>query len=604
MSSSLWSGLTSYASGAINKAKEQLTELAAHESDSQDEGSSGDVALEQRTKEYERIIADKTQEVEELQDLLRSHITEAAASQRQSVAKMEQLEAELGQAMNGLVTLNIVVGFSDNAELQAYTEELGQRLKQAGSQVLALEAQQRTMDEQLEEHRMKEEALTDELMTNAQELQRLQDQLIELQGTTAGMSAHNSTIEAELSRLKAKEKETEACLVERTADLKDCKEELRVVKGQLKTAELQMQEHSGLKEELSQAKKHLADKGTQCEQLAAKLAALDTRLRSEVQASLEYQRRFEALEAKNHTYSEQTKTATAEAEQLRRSNVELEQRLGSAMSEIKAHTEATATFNSRIDRFDRQLSATETQLETTTGILEDREAQLNSQKSLNKQYEQEIKALLSQVSTLSTLKSSFEQDAKVSRLEAEHQAERLRLAEAEVLKYKAASNKLQELTEDFRRQLDSKDTLLDRLSTTIDETEQKLAVAEGEKAEAVARTSAQEERLKELEAEALLANRIAEEKVRQCNGIKAEAEALLQQFQADVTVTEHYVDRRVINTFLVKFFSPESSLNVKQQMLETLANILDFTKEQRQEVGLIEPEGLLSDFRQFITRED
>jgi hypothetical protein len=60
----------------------------------------------------------------------------------------------------------------------------------------------------------------------------------------------------------------------------------------------------------------------------------------------------------------------------------------------------------------------------------------------------------------------------------------------------------------------------------------------------------------------------------------------------------------VIITFLVRFVSPESSLNVKLQMLDTLANILDLTKEQRQEVALIDHEGLISDLGQLVAKED
>lgn len=603
MSGGLFSGWTSYASGAISKAKEQFKELAAEESDSQDEEAIQQ-ALINKIKDLERALNDKGLEVDELQDMLKSHISESATSQRASIAKLDNLEAQLADATENLVSLNIVVGFSDNAELQAYTTELDTRLKASEDQVNELQRLVQTQEEELEEHRVKEEALTEELLTTKEEHDKLQEVHQELQGKAENIYNLNKSLVTKLTETREQKAETDALNIDYVRELKAYKDELGVISAQLKETEQKARQVDALKDEISQLRKAQTAKDSQIEQLTAKHTALDSRLRSEVQSSLEYQRRFEALEAKNHALSEQAKTHSDEVEQARRKNEDLQSRLEATLADLKAHSEAASNLNSKVERLSRQLMAAETQLKTTNEILNEHELKDKAQTEQIQKYERDLGGLHNQVTTLTALKASFEQDAKVFKLDADRRNERLRSAEAEVTKYKEAAMKLQDLTEELRLQLDSKDALLDRLSTTIDEAELRALQAESAREAAIADLSLQSARLKDLESEAQLAYQIADEKVRQCNGIKTEAEALLAKFQSEVQVSEHYVDRRVINTFLVKFFNPSNSANVKQQMLETLANILDFTSDQREEVGLIEPEGLMSDFHQFITRED
>jgi len=41
------------------------------------------------------------------------------------------------------------------------------------------------------------------------------------------------------------------------------------------------------------------------------------------------------------------------------------------------------------------------------------------------------------------------------------------------------------------------------------------------------------------------------------------------------------VDRRMINKFLVNFVNPESTVQVKGQMLDTMSRILGFSMEEK-----------------------
>ena len=47
------------------------------------------------------------------------------------------------------------------------------------------------------------------------------------------------------------------------------------------------------------------------------------------------------------------------------------------------------------------------------------------------------------------------------------------------------------------------------------------------------------------------------------------------------------IDRRMINSFLVKYVNPNSPPQVKHQMLDAMSKILAFSMEEKQELGLL-----------------
>ena len=50
---------------------------------------------------------------------------------------------------------------------------------------------------------------------------------------------------------------------------------------------------------------------------------------------------------------------------------------------------------------------------------------------------------------------------------------------------------------------------------------------------------------------------------------------------------EYMVDRRMINKFIINFVNPDSTMAVKTQMLHTMSNILGFSMEEKQVLGLV-----------------
>ncbi|TNV74321.1 hypothetical protein FGO68_gene4570 [Halteria grandinella] len=69
--------------------------------------------------------------------------------------------------------------------------------------------------------------------------------------------------------------------------------------------------------------------------------------------------------------------------------------------------------------------------------------------------------------------------------------------------------------------------------------------------------------------------------------IKQKAQDLLEKVNQDREALEYMVDRRMINKFLVNFVNPESTPQVKGQMLDTMSRILGFSMEEKQMLGIV-----------------
>jgi|LauGreDrversion4_2_1035121.scaffolds.fasta_scaffold613618_2 hypothetical protein len=73
--------------------------------------------------------------------------------------------------------------------------------------------------------------------------------------------------------------------------------------------------------------------------------------------------------------------------------------------------------------------------------------------------------------------------------------------------------------------------------------------------------------------------------------LKRREEEMLHKMKKDSDALEFMVDRRIINKFLVNYANPNSSFEVKLQMLDTMSKILGFSHEEKQILGLIKAAG-------------
>jgi hypothetical protein len=59
------------------------------------------------------------------------------------------------------------------------------------------------------------------------------------------------------------------------------------------------------------------------------------------------------------------------------------------------------------------------------------------------------------------------------------------------------------------------------------------------------------------------------------------AQELVEKVKKDTQTAEFLIDRRLINKFLVNYANPNSTREVKMQMLDAMSKILGFTLEEK-----------------------
>ena len=61
---------------------------------------------------------------------------------------------------------------------------------------------------------------------------------------------------------------------------------------------------------------------------------------------------------------------------------------------------------------------------------------------------------------------------------------------------------------------------------------------------------------------------------------------LVGKLQNDNKNYEKVVDKTMISTMLIKYFNPSTPNSIKSSLLETIANFLEYTDEERTQIGL------------------
>ena len=100
----------------------------------------------------------------------------------------------------------------------------------------------------------------------------------------------------------------------------------------------------------------------------------------------------------------------------------------------------------------------------------------------------------------------------------------------------------------------------------------------------------------QLERKALIA------KAQESEMVRFEAESLLKRIETQIQASDSMIDKRLISTFLINYLNEKNGSKIKIQMLRALAEMLGLDQEQRVKIGLVQDQGLLSQFTNYIMR--
>lgn len=72
----------------------------------------------------------------------------------------------------------------------------------------------------------------------------------------------------------------------------------------------------------------------------------------------------------------------------------------------------------------------------------------------------------------------------------------------------------------------------------------------------------------------------------QKNKLKQYSEEIVKKIQHDYQENEFLIDKRMISSILFKYFDPYTNSSIKNSLLETLANFMNYTNDERRKLGL------------------
>ena len=70
--------------------------------------------------------------------------------------------------------------------------------------------------------------------------------------------------------------------------------------------------------------------------------------------------------------------------------------------------------------------------------------------------------------------------------------------------------------------------------------------------------------------------------------LKDYSNQIVQKIKNESKENEFLIDKRMISSILFKYFSPNTSYQIKESLLETLANFMNYSSNERKELGLSE----------------
>ncbi len=70
--------------------------------------------------------------------------------------------------------------------------------------------------------------------------------------------------------------------------------------------------------------------------------------------------------------------------------------------------------------------------------------------------------------------------------------------------------------------------------------------------------------------------------------LKDYSNQIVQKIKNESKENEFLIDKRMISSILFKYFNPTTSYQIKESLLETLANFMNYNSKERKELGLSE----------------
>jgi len=415
--------------------------------------------------------------------------------------------------------------------------------------------------------------------------------------------------EEELLRTRIEEKEEEIRVLE--AKLKEFESSKEVQdKGIMKAFEQEIEEYKVMIQAKSQdIERIIIDNDTK----EAQIRSLEERLEMESTVKSEFEAKYEDMMSENKRLSTEISAQIDIIRNLETQQMNKEDELSNttvAQEQCKILQTENENLREQITELTKTIDDLNSTIDTQDKKLTDLRVTINNHQEVENRYLDEMSLRAEETELLKAKLTKMQEELDgtngyINRLEAETGVipelnSKLETQQSQIVV-------LKELVSEKDQQIENLNTSLAGLQTIIEENQQ---VKENEMRQYIERIegleNSKEDLMKEKEAYEELKSRFEalekdhlecggklkeiEEKLQESEkekiGIKSEAAEVVKKVKEEKQYNENLVDKRVLSTFLIKYYDGNASASVRQGIMETMSSLLGFSDEERVKVGL------------------
>jgi len=415
--------------------------------------------------------------------------------------------------------------------------------------------------------------------------------------------------EEELLRTRIEEKEEEIKFLE--AKLKEFESSKEVQEKEImKAFEQEIEEYKIMIQAKSQdIERIIIDNDTK----EAQIRSLEERLGMESTVKSEFEAKYEDMMSENKRLSTEISAQidiiqNLETQQMNKEDEESNTTV--AQEQCKILQTENESLREQITELTKTIDDLNSTIDTQDKKLTDLRATVNNHQEVENRYLDEMSLRTEETELLKAKLTKMQEELDgtngyINRLEAETGVipelnSKLETQQSQIMT-------LKELVSEKDQQIENLNTSLAGLQTIIEENQQ---VKENEMRQYIERIegleNSKEDLMKEKEAYEELKNRFEalekehlecggklkeiEEKLQESEkekiGIKSEAAEVVKKVKEGTQYNENLVDKRVLSTFLIKYYDGNATASVRQGIMETMSSLLGFSDEERVKVGL------------------
>ena len=314
------------------------------------------------------------------------------------------------------------------------------------------------------------------------------------------------------------------------------------------------------------------------DELLQTLRVQEENKKKEIEKMLSFQNEIKEKNAKINSlekYVSENKNLKNEIEKL---NIKINEQAKEANDQLKEKN----TFNDKISLISQQCEVFKVENQELLNKITESKSEIEKSKNIIKSLTKENNKLKENTSQIEKINQKIkEQDNTITIKDNEYK--KLQNSYMELETFLENSKKEKDLAiESYQKQINELTSQNESLSNKVNSLSETLQSTSNE-ATSLQSSSKKVESLEAQVTSLEIENKNLKE---QKNKLKQYSEEIVKKIQNDYQQSEYLIDKRMISSILFKYFDPYTNSSIKYSLLETLANFMNYSNDERKQLGL------------------